>query len=78
MAVVLVALVFAAIAVAVSGGALLYELLPAIDWMPVASVSPMMTLLGTIAGVALIGIPLGAFCIPSCASYSIGHQWEQV
>ena len=48
-------------AVAVSGGALLYELLPAIDWMPVASVSPMMTLLGTIAGVALIGIPLGAF-----------------
>ena len=46
---------------AVSGGALLYELLPAIDWMPVASVSPMMTLLGTIAGVALIGIPLGAF-----------------
>ena len=58
---VLVALVFAAIAVAVSGGALLYEMLPAIDWMPVASVSPMMTLLGTIAGVALIGIPLGAF-----------------
>ena len=61
LAVVLVALVFAAIAVAVSGGALLYEMLPAIDWMPVASVSPMMTLLGTIAGVALIGIPLGAF-----------------
>ena len=61
LAVVLVALVFAAIAVAVSGGALLYELLPAIDWMPVASVSPMVTLLGTIAGVALIGIPLGAF-----------------
>ena len=27
----------------------------------IASVSPMMTLLGTIAGVALIGIPLGAF-----------------
>ena len=61
LAVVLVVLVFAAIAVVVSGGALLYEMLPAIDWMPVASVSPMMTLLGTIAGVALIGIPLGAF-----------------
>lgn len=61
LAVVLVVLVFAAIAVAVSGGALLYEMLPAIDCMPVASVSPMMTLLGTIAGVALIGIPLGAF-----------------
>ena len=61
LAIVLVALVFAAIAVAVSGGALLYELLPAIDWTPIASVTPMMTLLGTIAGVALIGIPLGAF-----------------
>ena len=57
LAVVLVALVFAAIAVAVSGGALLYELLPAIDWMPVASVSPKMTILGTIAGVDIIGIP---------------------
>ena len=61
LAIVLVAVVFAAIAVAVSGGALLYELLPAIDWTPIASVTPMMTLLGTIAGVALIGIPLGAF-----------------
>ncbi len=61
LAVVLVALVFAAIAVAVSGGALLYEMLPAISWAPIASISPMMTLLGTIAGVALIGIPLGAF-----------------
>ena len=61
LAIVLVALVFASIAVAVSGGALLYELLPAIDWTPIASVTPMMTLLGTIAGVALIGIPLGAF-----------------
>lgn len=63
LAIVLVAVVFAAIAVAVSGGALLYELLPAIDWTPIASVTPMMTLLGTIAGVALIGIPLGAFFI---------------
>lgn len=52
LAVVLVALVFAAIAVAVSGGALLYEMLPAISWAPIASISPMMTLLGTIAGVA--------------------------
>ena len=43
LAIVLVALVFAAIAVAVSGGALLYELLPAIDWTPIASVTPMMT-----------------------------------
>ena len=52
--------VFVAIA-AVFFKILLYELLPAIDWTPIASVTPMMTLLGTIAGVALIGIPLGAF-----------------
>lgn len=61
LAVVMVALVIAAIGIAITGGALLYEMLPAIDWMPLASVSPMMTLLCTIAGVALIGIPLGAF-----------------
>lgn len=61
LAIVLVALVFAAIAVAISGGALLYELLSAINWMPMASVSPMVTLLGTISGVLLIGIPLGSF-----------------
>lgn len=61
LAVVLVALVFAAIAVAISGGALLYEMLPAVDWMSITSVSPMMTLLATIAGVAFIGIPLGTF-----------------
>lgn len=61
LAVVLVALVFAAIAVAISGGALLYELLPAINWIPVSTVSPMITLLGTISGVLLIGIPLGSF-----------------
>lgn len=77
LAIVLVALVFAAIAVAVSGGALLYELLPAIDWTPIASVTPMMTLLGTIAGVVLIGIPLGAFYIRFYVSCSIGHQWGQ-
>lgn len=61
LAVVLVALVLAAIAIAISGGALLYEMLPAIDWIPTIATTPMMTLLVTISGVALIGIPLGAF-----------------
>ena len=57
----LVALVFAVIAAFVGGGALLYEMLPAIDWTPIATISPVMTLLGTISGIALIAIPLGAF-----------------
>lgn len=61
LAVVLVSLVFAAIAVAISGGAVLYEMFPVINWAPLASVSPVVTLLATIAGIALIGIPLGSF-----------------
>ena len=49
------------IAALIGGGAILYEMLPAIDWTPIATVSPIMTLLGTISGIALIAIPLGAF-----------------
>lgn len=64
LAVVIVALVFAVIAALVGGGALLYEMLPAIDWTPIATISPVMTLLGTISGIALIAIPLGAFLYP--------------
>ncbi len=58
LAIVLVALVVALIAVAIGGGALLFELLPSVNWMPVATVSPLMTVAGTMAGILLIGIPL--------------------
>lgn len=61
LAVILVALIVGLIAAAIGGGALLYEMLPTIDWTPFSSITPMMTLLGTTAGVALIGIPLGGF-----------------
>ena len=61
LAVLIVALVFVVIAALIGGGAILYEMLPAIDWTPIATVSPIMTLLGTISGIALIAIPLGAF-----------------
>ena len=44
LAVVIVALVFAVIAALVGGGALLYEMLPAIDWTPIATISPVMTI----------------------------------
>ncbi len=62
LAVALVALVFAGVVVAVSGGAFLYEMLPAVGCIPMAaSLSPVMTLLSTISAVALLGIPLGGF-----------------
>lgn len=58
LAIVFVALVIAAIAVAIGGGAALYEMLPVVDWSPLMVSSPMMAIVGSIAGVALVGIPL--------------------
>lgn len=58
LAVVLVVLVVVIISVAVGGSALLFEWLPAINWVPLASISPLMAVAGTMAGVLLIGIPL--------------------
>lgn len=58
LAVVFVALVVALIGIAVGGGALLFNLLPSINWMPLETVSPWMTIVGAMAGVLLIGIPL--------------------
>lgn len=78
LAVLIVALVFVVIAALIGGGAILYEMLPAIDWAPIATVSPIMTLLGTISGIALIAIPLGAFLYTIFVSCSIGHRWEPV
>ena len=63
--VVFVALVIAAIAAAIGGGSLLYEMIPYIDWAPLASISPLMTVTGSLAGIAVIGIPL------ACIVYSI-------
>ena len=52
LAIVFVALVIAAIAVAIGGGAALYQMLPSVDWSPLISTSPMMT----IAGKSSIGL----------------------
>lgn len=60
LAILFVALVIVAIAAAIGGGALLYNMLPAINWEPLASISPVMTVAGTMAGVAMIGIPLAS------------------
>ena len=40
LAIVFVALVIAAIAVAIGGGAALYQMLPSVDWSPLISTSP--------------------------------------
>ena len=63
-----VALVIAAIAVAIGGGAILYEILPSVDWSPLASISPLMTVAGSMAGIVLVGIPL------ACIVYTILRQ----
>lgn len=58
LAIVFVVLVIVAIAVAIGGGAALYSLLPLADWSPFVQISPVMAIAGSIAGVALVGIPL--------------------
>lgn len=68
LALVFVALIIAAVAAAVSGGAILYEMLPSVDWSPLSGISPIMTVAGSMAGIALIGIPL------ACIVYTILRQ----
>ena len=68
LAIVFVALVIAAIAAAIGGGAILYEILPSVDWSPLASISPLMTVAGSMAGIVLVGIPL------ACIVYTILRQ----
>lgn len=46
------------IALIAGGGAYLYSLLPMVDWAPLASVSPLMTVGGSMAGIALLAIPI--------------------
>lgn len=55
---VFVVLVIAALAVAIGGGAMLYQMMPLVDWSPLMVASPMSTILGSIGGVILVGIPL--------------------
>lgn len=56
--IIFVALVIVAVGLAIGGGAFLYNLFPAIDWTPMAAISPMLTVAGSMAGIALLGIPL--------------------
>ncbi|KAA6351853.1 hypothetical protein EZS27_000802 [termite gut metagenome] len=55
--VVLIALTIAAIAMAAGGGALLYQILPSVDWS-LFPASPMLAVVTGVAGVILVGVPL--------------------
>lgn len=56
--IVFVVLVVVAVSLAIGGGAWLYHLLPMVDWAPLSAVSPLLTVGGSMAGIALLGIPL--------------------
>lgn len=58
LALVFVLLIIIFILALMSGGAALFNLLPFLEWSPLMDTSPVMTILGSIAGVALVGIPL--------------------
>jgi phage shock protein PspC (stress-responsive transcriptional regulator) len=55
--VVLIALTIAAVAVAVGGGAWLYQMLPSVDWS-LFPASPLLTVVAGMASVILVGVPL--------------------
>ncbi|NDW12783.1 PspC domain-containing protein [Bacteroides sp. 214] len=57
LGVVFVALIIAGIAVIIGGGAVLYEAFPTVEW-GFLSAGPMATIVASIAGVILVGIPL--------------------
>lgn len=83
LAIVFVALVIAAIAAAIGGGTILYQMLPSVDWSPLASISPFMTVAGSLAGVALMGIPLACIVYiynppPDIPLAAYGHRSEVV
>lgn len=59
LAIVFVALIAAAIAVMVGGGAALFGMLPAaLEWSPLMEASPALTLAGSISGIVVVGVPL--------------------
>lgn len=57
LAIVFVALIIAIIAAAIGGGAVLYEMLPAVDWGFISG-DPVTSLVTSISGIIMVGIPL--------------------
>lgn len=53
-----VVLVVVAVSLAIGGSAWLYHMLPMVDWAPLSDISPLLTVGGSMAGIALLGIPL--------------------
>lgn len=57
LAIVFVVLIIAVIAAAIGGGAVLYDMLPAVDWGYISG-DPVTSLVTSIAGIIMVGIPL--------------------
>lgn len=53
-----VILVVVAVSLAIGGSAWLYHMLPMVDWAPLSGISPLLAIGGSMAGIALLGIPL--------------------
>lgn len=58
LAVVFVALIVAVVMIAIGGGAALFHAFPFVDWSPLVEYSPAIAIVGSISGIALVGIPL--------------------
>ncbi len=59
LAIVFVALLIAIISVAIGGGAVLYSLLPSVDWGMISG-EPIVSLATSISGILIVGVPLAA------------------
>jgi len=57
LAIVFIVLVIVIVSVMIGGGAVLYSMLPSVDW-GYMSASPLVTIIACIAGVVIVGIPL--------------------
>ena len=83
MAIVFVVLIIVIISVALGGGAILYEILPSIDWS-LMSGGPIVPLATSISGIMVVGIPLAAMIfvilrqIFNWTPMSTGLKWSLI
>lgn len=81
LALVFIVLIIAIVAVAIGGSTALFQLMPAVDWSPIMTVSPAMAILGSLSGIALVCIPLigivyAIFCsLLNWSPMSSGLKW---
>lgn len=82
-AIVFVVLIITIISVAIGGGALLFEMLPSVDWS-VISGEPVVALATSIAGIIAVGVPLAAIVfvilrqVFNWSPMSTGLKWSLI